>query len=125
MAVSNQFNEIWQAAKEQGLIPDGNEFTISIPSEATSVSASAAEWWEIQPGRENGPILEQQFLDNQPLTFADLMALYAWSSAGWEAADRARNYEQRSRFSKLSGAVRPACVRAEKHGTSFLDDRNW
>lgn len=82
-----------------------------------------AQWWETQPGRENGPMLERQFLDNEQLTFAELMALYAWSSAGWDAADIARDYEQRQRFSKLSGAVRPACVRAEKHGTSFLDDR--
>lgn len=119
--MSNQFNEIWQAAKEQGLIPDGNEF--SIPSEATSASNSAAEWWETQPGRENGPMLERQFLDNERLTFAELMALYAWSCAGWDATDKAGDYVSRERFSKLSGAVRPACVRAEKHGTSFLMDR--
>lgn len=82
-----------------------------------------AKWWETQPGRENGPALEQQFLANEPLTFAELMALYAWSSAGWDAADRAGDYESRQRFSKLSGAVRPACVRAEQRGTSYLTER--
>ena len=82
-----------------------------------------AKWWETQPGRENGAMLGQQFLSNQPLTFAELMALYAWSAAGWDAADPAGDGESRKRYSKLSLAVRPACVRAKKHGTSFLDDR--
>lgn len=84
---------------------------------------SEQPWWESQPGRENGPMLERQFLSNLPLTFADLMALYAWSSAEWDAADRAGDRERRQEMSKLSLAVRPACVRAERHGTSFLDDR--
>lgn len=84
---------------------------------------SESNWWESQPGRENGPMLERQFLGNERLTFSELMALYAYSSAEWDIADRAGDRERRQEMSKLSLAVRPACVRAEKQGTSFLDDR--
>ncbi len=80
-------------------------------------------WWASMPGRENGPMLEQQFLNDCVLTFADLMTLYAYSSEQWEIADTAGDYERRQEMQKLSGAVRPACVRAEKRGTSFLTDR--
>lgn len=65
----------------------------------------------------------RRFLDNEHMTFAELMALYAWSATEWDTADRTGDRERRQEMQKLSGAVRPACVRAEVHGTSFLTDR--
>lgn len=64
-----------------------------------------------------------RFLDNERMTFAELMALYTWSSAEWDTADKAGNYERRQEMQNLSGAVRPACVRAQTKGMSFLADR--
>ena len=66
------------------------------------------QWWLNQPGRENGPMLEQQFLTNQPLTFAELMALYAWSAAGWrtrhnsEVVQVRRHHDDRPKTPRVS-----------------------
>jgi hypothetical protein len=71
----------------------------------------------------NGDELRQRFLDNERMTFDELMALLAWAASEYDVADYAGNRERRQEMSKLSGAVRPACVRAQKHGTLSLEDR--
>jgi hypothetical protein len=71
----------------------------------------------------NGDELRQRFLDNERMTFDELMALYAWSCAEFEAAKQTGDEERRDSMGRLVVWVYPKCGRAQRNGTSHYSDR--
>jgi hypothetical protein len=67
--------------------------------------------------------LMQRFLSDEVMEFDDLMSLLTWAATAFDVADYEGNRERKTEMSKLSLSLRPACVRAQKQGTSFLTDR--
>lgn len=71
----------------------------------------------------DGEELRERFLDNERMTFNELMALHAWSCAEFEAAKQAGDEERRNDIGRLVVWVYPKCVRAQRNGTSYYSDR--
>lgn len=71
----------------------------------------------------NGEELRERFLANERMSFDDLMALYEWSSAEYEAAKQTGDEERRQHIGHLVSWVYPKCVRAQRNGVSYYSDR--